>query len=244
MEKLDPKSTRASARTRPRPEYTFGWPLTARQVVLRQIRQEIMTRRLKPGERIGQDEIAKRLNVSRVPIREALTVLESEGQVTYQPHRGYTVAELSLEELEEIYLMRRLLETEAIGRAMDNIDEDFISRLEGLIREMDQLSEEDDLLGFTEANREFHLALFERAGLPRLFRMIEVLWQTSDAYRSVFFNDPASRHRAQQEHRKIVEACETKDGEALVAAMDEHRSNAIADLAVLLEGPVASAPGE
>ena len=230
---------------KPLPEAAFGWPLTARQVVLREIRQEIMTRRLKPGARIGQDEIAERLNVSRVPIREALTVLESEGQVTYRPHRGYTVAELSLEELEEIYLMRRLLETEALGRALNNIDEDFVAHLEGLIRGMDQLSEEDDLLGFTEANREFHLALFERAKLPRLFRMIEVLWQTSDAYRSVFFNDPNSRHRVQQEHHAIVAACRAEDAVALIIIMDEHRSNAIADLTVLLgesQTPTYSGP--
>lgn len=220
----------------------MSWRMTARQVALREIRQEIMTRRLKPGARIGQDEIAERLNVSRVPIREALTVLESEGQVTYQPHRGYTVAELSLEELEEIYLMRRLLETEAIKHAVDNLDEDFMAHLERLVREMDELSEEDDLLGFTEANREFHLALFERAKLPRLFRMIEVLWQTSDAYRSVFFNDPASRHRAQQEHQRIVAACKAKEVGTLVLAMEEHRSNAIADLTVLLEKSEPSTP--
>lgn len=211
--------------------------------MLQEIRQEIMTRRLKPGARIGQDEIAERLNVSRVPIREALTVLESEGQVTYQPHRGYTVAKLSLEELEEIYLMRRLLETEAITRAVDNLDDDFVAHLERLIREMDQLSEEDDLLGFTEANREFHLALFERAKLPRLFHMIEVLWQTSDSYRSVFFNDPASRQRAQQEHHQIVAACKARDAGTLISAMEEHRSNAISDLRVLLEQSEPNASG-
>lgn len=211
--------------------------------MLQEIRQEIMTRRLKPGARIGQDEIAERLNVSRVPIREALTVLESEGQVTYQPHRGYTVAKLSLEELEEIYLMRRLLENEATTRAIDNLDDDFVSHLERLIREMDQLSEEDDLLGFTEANREFHLALFERAKLPRLFHMIEVLWQTSDSYRSVFFNDPASRLRAQQEHHQIVAACKARDAESLISAMEEHRSNAISDLRVLLERSEPNASG-
>lgn len=225
-------------RGRQAPEEVFRRPPTATQAVLREIRQQIMTRRLKPGARIGQDEVAERLNVSRVPVREALKVLESEGQVTYQPHRGYTVAKLSLGELQEIYLMRRALETEAIRHAVDNVDEDLITRLEGLVLEMDRLSEKDDLLAFTEANREFHLALFERARLPRLFGMVEVLWQTSDAYRSVFFNDPVSRGRAQREHRAVVAACQAKDAGALIAAMDEHRSNAIADLTALLEEAV------
>lgn len=69
------------------------------------------------------------------------------------------------------------------------------------------------------------------------------LWQTSDVYRSVF-NDPASRRRAQQEHRRIIKACKAKDAETLITAMDEHRSNAIADLTGLLGEPMTTEPIE
>lgn len=209
-------------------------PLTSQQAVLQEIRRAIANGELKPGERVRQEEFAKRLNVSRVPVREALKGLEAEGQVTYQPQRGYAVAELSLEELTEIYLMRRLLETELIRRAVPIIDEDLIIHLETLIAEMDELSKAGDPSGFTEVNREFHLMLFEQAKMPQFFRIVEILWKNSDSYRSVFFNNPAILRRIQKEHRKIVDACKARDTEGVVAAMNEHRSNAIPDLTAIL----------
>ena len=81
-----------------------------------------MTRRLKPGQWIRQLDIANQLNVSSVPVREALNTLAAEGQVVHQRHRGYKVVELSREQLEEIYLARRLLENEATRRAVPKVN--------------------------------------------------------------------------------------------------------------------------
>lgn len=196
----------------------------------------IMSREIKPGEHVRQGEISERLQVSRLPIREALKVLEAEGQLTYQPHHGYTVAQFSMRELSEIYRMRQLLESELLRRSAPEADNDLIERLDALINEMQSLSESEDLLRFTEANREFHTSIFEHADMPQFMRVVKLLWQVSDSYRSLFFNDPSSRGRVQREHRRIVEACRSGDGEEAVAAMNEHRSNAIADLAAVLGG--------
>ena len=97
-------------------------PPTSQEAVLREIRQAIMTRRLKPGQWIRQLDIANQLNVSSVPVREALNTLAAEGQVVHQRHRGYKVVELSREQLEEIYLARRLLENEATRRAVPKVN--------------------------------------------------------------------------------------------------------------------------
>ena len=210
-------------------------PLTSQEAVLKEIRRAIMTRELKPGERVRQEDLAERLNVSRVPIREALRVLESEGHVTYEPHRGYTVTKLSVEELKELYLLRRLLETEATRRAVPRVDEELTEHLEALIAEMDELADAGKLLSYAEVNRDFHLLLFERAGMPRLYRLIEVLWQNSESYRSLFLNDPTWYEQAQQYHRAILDACKAKDVASAVAAQDEHRSKAIAGIVALLE---------
>lgn len=210
-------------------------PLTSQQAVSQEIRRAIANGELKPGERVRQEDVAKRLDVSRVPVREALKGLESEGQVTYQPHRGYTVAELSLEELAEIYLMRHLLETEVIRHAVPAVDEELIEHLENLMVEMDELSKASNPSGFAEANREFHFMLFERANMPQFFRMAEILWRNSQAYRSIFFTDPAILQRIQKEHRRIVNACKARDTEGVIVAMNEHRSNAIPDLTAILE---------
>src|SRR5215218_10445562 len=118
----------------------YSRPPTSQEAVLREIRRAIMTRELKPGERVRQEELAERLNVSRVPVREALKVLEAEGQVTYQAHRGYTVVALSLEELEEIYLARRLLETEMTRSAVPKVDAGLIQHLEDCVTRMDEFA--------------------------------------------------------------------------------------------------------
>lgn len=201
-------------------------PVTSQEAVLREIRQAIMTRQLMPGERVRQWDLANRFNVSSVPVREALKTLEAEGQVSYEPHRGYKVTKLSTEDLEEIYLMRRVLETEATRLAMQATDSQLVRDLETLIEQMDAFVKVGDILRYTEANRSFHLLLFKRAGLPRLYRLIEVLWQNSEAYRGLIFN-PAWCARAQEDHRVFLEACRAKDVTEALAVQDRHRSRAL-----------------
>ena len=211
-------------------------PLTAQEAVLREIREAIMARRIKPGQWLRQWEVARQLDVSSVPVREALNTLKAEGQVVYERHRGYKVVELSGEQLEEIYLARRLLETEVTRRAIPKVDADLIRLLEDLVARMVDLAAVDDILRYAQTNRDFHFLLFERAGLPRICRMIEVLWQNSEAYRSLIA-DPAWYERAHEDHRKLLEACKGGDVERAIAAQDEHRQSALKSIIALLKGP-------
>lgn len=217
----------------------FRRPLTAQEAVLGELRRAIMAGELRPGARVRQEEVAERLGVSRVPVREALKVLTAEGQVSYEAHRGYRVTELSLEELRELYLMRRLLETEALRWAVPEVDEELIGHLWALNEEMEGVCAKGDFLRVMELDRRFHLALFEKSRLPRLINTIRVLWQNSEPYRGVFLNARDSRRRARREHRAILEACEANDVEAVISALDLHRENAIADLAAVLDADPA-----
>ncbi|MGF1471150.1 MAG: GntR family transcriptional regulator [Rubrobacteraceae bacterium] len=213
---------------------TFNRPITSQEAVLREIRQAIMSRQLKPGERVRQWDLAKRLNVSSVPIREALKTLEAEGQVTYEPHRGYTVVRLSIEDVEEIYLMRRVLETEGTTQAVPKVDVDLVQHLERLVGQMDEFANAGDVLDYTEANRRFHLLLFERAELPRLYRLIEILWQNTEAYRGLIFDSIWYEH-AQEDHRELLDACREKDVFRALAVQDRHRSKALSKITSLLK---------
>ena len=197
-----------------------------------------MARRIKPGQWIRQQDVARQLNVSSVPVREALNTLEAEGQVVHERHRGYKVVELSSEQLQEIYLARRLLETEATRRAMPRVDAELVQLLEDLVVRMVHLAAVDDILRYAEANRDFHFLLFERSGLPRIYRMIEVLWQNSEAYRSLIA-DPAWYERAHEDHRTILEACKIGDVDRALAAQDEHRQSALNSIIAFLNGSEA-----
>ena len=222
---------------------TQGKLPTAQDLVLREIRQAIMTRRLKPGQRIRQWDLADRLNVSSVPVREALKTLEAEGQVTYEPYRGYKVVELSVEQLEEIYLARGLLEREVTRRAVRKIDDELIGRLEDSLSRMDELAEAGDVLGYTEANREFHFLLFERAGLPRICHMIDLLWQNSEAYRGLIFGPEWSR-LAREDHRAILEACKARDADRVIAAQERHKAKAMETITEYLRDAETSPSSE
>ena len=216
----------------------YNRPSTAQEAVLSAIRQAIMTRELKPGQWIRQVDVASQLGVSSVPVREALSTLEAEGQVVHERHRGYKVVELSSGQLEEIYLARRLLENEATRRAVPKIDVKLARLLDDSVAQMEHAAEIDDILKYAEANRDFHFRLFEQAGLPRISSMIKVLWQNSEAYRSLIAV-PIWCKWAQEDHRKILEACKARDVTGVIAAQNEHRRNALARIIDLLRSSEA-----
>ena len=94
----------------------FQRPPTAQEAVLVEVRSRILRGDIAPGTPLRQEDLAASLGVSRVPVREALRILESEGHVTYIAHRGYRVAELDLDELAEIYHLRALIEDDLARR--------------------------------------------------------------------------------------------------------------------------------
>lgn len=212
---------------------------TAQESVLVALRDDIVSGRLAPGVQIVQDDLAREYGVSRVPLREALKILEGEGQVTYYPHRGYFVTELSVADLLEVYRIRYLLEAEAIGRAVAEINDDDIVYIAGLLDAVEEAGRVGDTTALTAANRAFHFAIFELASQPRLTRMIRVLWDATDAYRSVYFRESANRERVFHEHRAMLTALRTRDTAALIALQEEHRSHSVASVRRVLEGDSA-----
>jgi len=107
--------------SQPAGETRFRRPPTAQEAVLTELRRAIGSGELRPGEQVLQDALAERFGVSRVPLREALKILEGEGQVVYRPHRGYFVAELDVADLREVYRIRDLLESEAVRVAVPRL---------------------------------------------------------------------------------------------------------------------------
>jgi DNA-binding GntR family transcriptional regulator len=209
--------------------------VTAQQLALEHLRDRIASGDLRPDARIRQEQLAAELGTSVIPVREALKTLEAEGQVRYAPHKGYQVARLSLDELTETYLIRRLLEDEIVRIATPLLDDERFAELDRLMRTMEAASASGDTSTMIAANRDFHFTIFGAARHPRMEDFIRMLWQSTDAYRSVYYTDRRARDRVNGEHLSIVAALRAGDVDRAVRELDEHRGHAVAALAERLD---------
>lgn len=207
---------------------------TAQDAVLARLREDIVTGVLGPGDQLVQESLAERYGVSRVPLREALKTLESEGQLVYYPHRGYFVVELSTDDLREVYQLRALLEDAALRAAVPAMDERDMADIADLAAEIEQASADGDVRAMTEANRRFHFAMYDAAGMPRLSRLLRQLWEATDAYRALYYQGEDNRHRVTDEHAQMVEALGDRDVDRLVALHDDHRAHSVSAVEALL----------
>lgn len=195
--------------------------------MLAELRRAIISGELKPGQPIRQDALAEQLGVSRVPLREALKILQGEGQVEYQPRRGYAVTRLDPDELREAYRIRQLLETEAARISVPKFTDADLRALAEAARDVDLAGDVHDYAAMSEANRRFHFLLVESAGMPRLTHLVRILWDATDVYRSFYYTDVTNRYRVRAEHAGIVQATADRDLERVVQLLDEHRQHAI-----------------
>ena len=172
------------------------------------LRQAILQGRLQPGARIRQQEGASQFGTSRIPVREALRSLASEGLVTLEPDVGARVAELDLDELVELYLMRERLEPMVLAESAQHMSLAQIHSLRALVSEMHHLTTTDHHTKWSEADRQFHFQSYQAAGLKRALRLIESFWNTTQPYRHLYRMLPGRFELANSEHLLIVEALE------------------------------------
>jgi DNA-binding GntR family transcriptional regulator len=210
-------------------------PSTTAQHALDRLREAIVSGALRPGQRVGQEEIAEQLGVSIAPVREALRVLEQEGQVTYLPRRGYFVTELQIADLEEIYELRSLLEAHAARAALAHLEDGDLARIELAARDCAAAAERGDVAAELQANRRFHMAIVEPSAKPHLLRLIRMTWDSTEAYRALYYNSPDERRNANDAHERIIAAVRKRDGRRLVAELDAHRNRALTVLRTILQ---------
>jgi|tagenome__1003787_1003787.scaffolds.fasta_scaffold20058317_1 DNA-binding GntR family transcriptional regulator len=208
--------------------------VTAQQAAVTWLRRAIAEGELAPGDRIGQDAAAARIGVSLIPVREALRALESEGLVTYAARKGYVVTELDLAGLEEIYHLRGLLERDAVERGLPNAADADIDALEVLADACRKATGEGDVPAALAANRRFHFALYALAGSEQQLRLIRLLWDGTEAYRSIYYGTPAGEEQADRAHQAIVAAARDRDAARCVAELAAHREQALAALRAVL----------
>jgi DNA-binding GntR family transcriptional regulator len=198
-----------------------------------EIRSLIIQGVLLPGERIRQGPLADHLGVSKIPVREALKVLQAEWVVTHQPNVGFAVARFAASHLAQIYLMRASLEAELL-QALPEVDADTIDSLRRLNVEFAEAGEAGAYSECIAINRRFHFTIFEQSTLDLVRAELGRLWDMSEFYRSLYAYDPAARDRILEEHGRMVDAIARHDNEALVAIMQAHREGSRAHVMQLI----------
>jgi DNA-binding GntR family transcriptional regulator len=193
------------------------------------------TRDLLPGHPVRQESIARHLGTSRAVVREALRILESEGVLHYRRNLGYEVARLTTDELNQTYLMRRLLESELI-RNLPPVGPELVKSLEELNRDMKVAADAGDVVALRRLNYSFHFLIFEQSGLDLVVEEVRRIWALSDAYRSGYLYDSTARQQVVVEHNHIIQTVAANDRTKLVRQMDAHRNGLTRRLATLLAG--------
>ena len=209
-------------------------PGTVQEHAVEHLRRAIVDGDLRPGERVRQEDVAARIGVSVAPVREALRVLEQEGQVTYLPRRGYSVTELRIDDLEEIYALRHVLEERAARHALPGRGAGGLDRIATAAEDCRRAAEQGDVAAELAANRRFHFAILDAPGQPHALRLIRLLWDSTEAYRALYYNAPEERHASIEAHDRILDAVRDRDGDRLVAELDAHRERALAVLREVL----------
>jgi DNA-binding GntR family transcriptional regulator len=190
-------------------------------LVVRELQRAIFEGTLKPGARIGQQWVAEQFGTSRVPVREALQVLQAEGLVTIRPHSGARVARLELEELSEIYEIREHLEPFALARSTPKLTENQLKSLEELASSIERAAADQDIGRWVELDRRFHITSMSAAP-ARLVGMIEALWNGTEHYRRTYLVIPGGLQIAQLEHRLLLETIKSGRGDDAANILTVH----------------------
>jgi DNA-binding GntR family transcriptional regulator len=202
---------------------------TKQEFVYRTLRHALLTCELKPGERLVIDDLARRLGVSIIPVREALQMLQSEGLVVNVPHVGAAAAPLSRESIVDVFTVLEGLEVVATRLLAERGSPAVVQSLEPIVRAMDAAADEGRFENWADLNTQFHLAISAATELPLLQEMTERLLGRWDRIRRHYFNGVLS-HRvgaAQAEHRNILAALEAHDLARLQGEVQRHNRCAL-----------------
>ncbi|MDB4890249.1 MAG: GntR domain protein [Gemmatimonadetes bacterium] len=207
-------------------------------MTLDSLRDRILRGRFPEGEPLRQDAIAEELGVSRIPVREALRQLESEGLVTFHPHRGAVVSTLSLEEITELFELRAEIESDLLRRAIPRMTTADDASSRDILEAYESALESGEVSLWGELNWQFHSSLYAPSKRQYTLNILSKLHQHADRYLRMQLALTHGESRARTEHRAIALATRKRDvrkasqlmrdhildaGKTLVTFLEEHR---------------------
>lgn len=198
-------------------------PLTIAQSVAEQIREQILNGDIRGGEPLRQQAIAEKFDTSIIPVREALRQLEAEGLVELKSHRGAVATELTLAKAREWINLRRLIETDLLSAAIDNISDEDLAKAEQLLERWGRaMARRVEIDQWSDYNFEFHSILYAPANRPETMKVLASLHQKCDRYIRLQLLSGDHIERAETEHRALIDLCRSRDKRAAKSLLNEH----------------------
>lgn len=187
--------------------------LTLREKILENIRDAIVSGRLKAGSRVSEPDLAERYGISRTPIREAFRQLEAEGYLTVIPRRGAIVSELSPKEVEDFYAIKSIMEGYAARQACEKLTKKDLDRLQAINDKLTELARSGDIKHFFKIHNDFHELFIKAADNQKLYELIAGLVTKFQRLRFTSLSLPGRMDVSVQEHDKIIDAFRKKDAD-------------------------------
>lgn len=194
--------------------------LTKRDKIVEELRSLIATGEIPRGARLQQDELAERFDTSITPVREALRLLEAEGLLVGEPHRGVRVAAPDRQRVKATYIMRRLVEPYAMQRAARRMSRLDLDTADALNAAMTDAQQRGDQQGVRESNRDFHFLFYDRCGIPELANEIRGLWRVFPW--DVLLVVSSKTVQSVEEHRAMIAAVRAGDLAEVARATEAH----------------------
>ncbi len=183
------------------------------------LRELIVSNAYAQGHQLRQDEVARRLGVSHIPVRAAFLQLESEGLITNVPYKGAVVTRLSVAEIEEYFDIRATLEVDLLKRAIKDIGADAVTRARKLVEKMDSAPP----LRWGELNWKLHEELYAPARRPITLELVRRVHDNLDRYVRIQLSlAEDNRRRAHKEHIQLIDLCEAGNQAKAAALLSRH----------------------
>lgn len=199
--------------------------LPLRDVVFNTLRKAILRGDLKPNERLMELPLAKKLGVSRTPVREAIRKLELEGLVVMYPRRGAKVAQITVKSIRDVLEIRRVLEVLAVTKACKNITQEGIMQLRTALKQFKDVINSEDLTKVAEADVKFHDTIYNATNNPKLIGILNNLREQMYRYRMEYIKDKTSHIMLVKEHEELVNAIVNRDVKNATKIAEKHIDN-------------------
>jgi len=179
--------------------------------IVEDLQSKIISGQLKPGQRMVEADFCRRMGISRSPLREAFRILEGQGFLVHEPRKGMCVSRVSLQEIEDIYVIRANLESLATGLAVRQQDPRVLGELKKLHGEMVKAEADGNSKAYHRLNLDFHETINSASHNQRLLELINAFSKQTERYRALIFSIPGKTSCSIKNHEELIRSFEEGD---------------------------------